>query len=234
MPRKTLLILLLVCPLCARAQLSGETSVGYLDTGGNAETTSLNTKLLLEYAAGRWKNGFQVSAVNTGDELQTTAERYSISDKLDYNLSEKNYIFGVVEYEKDLFGGTRERTSEAVGYGRHILTGPVHTLDAELGAGARQTRANVTGEENADAIGRATSIYQWAISDTARFLQSIKVESGETNTFSESVTELKLSIIGNLAAVLGYNLRHNSNVPPTTEKLDRTASVTLTYGFGEE
>jgi putative salt-induced outer membrane protein len=216
------------------AQLSGETTLGYLVTSGNAETTSLNAKQALTYAADPWKNSFQATAVNTGDELRTTAERYSLSNKLDYNFSEKNYAFGVVEYEKDLFGGVRERTSEAVGYGRHILTGPAHTWDAEVGAGARQTEANVTGEKNADAIGRFSTAYQWKITDTARFAENVKVESGESNTFSESVTELKLNIIGNLAAVLSYNLRHNSRVPFGTEKLDTTAGVTLSYSFGKE
>lgn len=231
---KKILSLALLGPATAWAQFSGETSLGYLVTSGNAETTSLNARLVLDYQPERWKNSFTAAATNTGDQTGTTAERYSVSDKLDYNFSEKNYTFGVVEYEKDLFGGIRERTSQAVGYGRRLLLGPTHTWDAELGVGARQTEANVSGERANDAIGRFNTKYEWKITETARFLESLKVEGGETNTFSESVTELKLNIVGNLAAVLSYNLRHNSNVAQGTEKLDTTAGVTFSYGFGKQ
>ena len=55
---------------------------------------------------------------------------------------------------EDLFGPVGQRTVESVGYGRHILTGPVHVLDADIGVGARQSTANVTDERSNDAIAR--------------------------------------------------------------------------------
>lgn len=226
-------VIAIVVASSAQAQWSGESSAGYLVTSGNADTTSLNLKQVVELRRERWKDTVTAAAVNTGDEVQTTAERYSVSNQIDYNFSQRNYAFGVLEYEKDVFGGIRERSSQAVGYGRHVLTGPVHTLDAEVGAGVRQTRTNLTREESDDAVGRAGATYAWKVSETTRLEQGLKVEGGTTNTLSESSTELKLAIIGNLAAVLGYNVRHNSGAPIGTTKLDTTAGATLTYAFGE-
>jgi putative salt-induced outer membrane protein len=42
---------------------------------------------------------------------------------------------------------------------------------------------------------------------------------------------LRADIIGNLALVLSYRLRHNSDVPAGTEKTDRFTAISLEYGF---
>ena len=40
----------------------------------------------------------------------------------------------------DSLAGVAERYAVTVGYGRHVLTGPVHTLDIETGVGANRTK----------------------------------------------------------------------------------------------
>lgn len=227
-----LTLMLLPATPPAMAAWKGEIAAGLLTTTGNAETQSLNGKLLLDYAQGPWKNRFSASALNTGDEEGTTAERYTAANKLDYTFDTDDYLFAAVEYEKDLFGGFRQRVSESVGYGRHLLAGPVHVWDAEIGAGARQTVEQETRDREGEFIGRLGTDYEWKMSDTSRFRQTVKLESGKTNTFTESVTELKLSIIGNLAAALSFTLRHNSAVPDDTKPTDSFTAVNLTYGFG--
>jgi putative salt-induced outer membrane protein len=237
MNRALLALALSSCSLAAQAApWSGEVGLGYLGTSGNSETTSLNGKLALDYVNGPWKNAFTASAINSSsDDEGSTAERYTVGNKLDWGFTERDYVFGVVEWEKDLFGGVRERTSEAVGYGRHILTGPVHLLDAEIGAGARQLQNNDPGRTREDdMIGRAFAKYQWTLTETSAFIQSLKVESGADNTFTESVTELKLSVVGNLFASLSYTIKNNSEVPAGTESTDTFAAVNLSYAFGKD
>lgn len=226
------LALLIAAP--AQAQWSGEISLGYLATSGNTSTESLNGKLLLEYEAATWKNSFQVLGVYTDDQGETSAERYAASDKVDWKIGARNYVFAAVDWEKDLFSGIRERTSETVGYGRHLLTGPVHVLDLEAGAGARQTRENFTGQTEDDMIFRGLGKYEWKFSPTSQFGQSLKVESGASNTFGESLSELKLSIIGNLFATISYTVKHNTDVPSGTERTDTFSAVNLSYVFGKK
>lgn len=234
MNRGFALLALALSPLAAQADpWSGEVGVGYLATSGNSDTTSLNGKLALDYVSGPWKNAFAGSAINSSDDEGSTAERYLVTDKLDWNFSERDYVFGSVEWEKDLFGGVRERTSETAGYGRHILTGPVHLLDAEIGAGARQLE-NADGMNEDDAIGRAFGKYQWKLSETSSFLQTLKLESGGDNTFTESVSELKMAVVGNLFAALSYTVKHNSDVPADTRKTDTFSAVNLSYAFGKK
>jgi putative salt-induced outer membrane protein len=226
--------LLSVPAVASAGDWSGEAAAGYLATSGNAETSSLNAKFGLNYLAGPWKNALLASAVSSSDEGSSTAERYFVGNKLDYGFTERDYVFLALEFEKDLFGGIRQRTSETVGYGRHLLLGPVHKLDAEIGAGVRQTEEQLTGDTHDDVIGRGALTYGWKISDSSAFAQLLKTESGESNTYVESVSELKLTIIGSLAAALSYTVKHNTDVPAGTEKTDTFTAVNLAYGFGAE
>ena len=230
------LITLLCClPTLALAEgpWSGDVAVGFLSTSGNSSSTSLNAKTEAVYSVTRYKNTFTATALNGEQEQVRTAERYTVGNKLDYNFDENNYAFLALDAEKDLYGGVRERTTETVGYGRSILTGPVHKLDAEIGAGARQTLAQGATERENDAIARLSGRYEWKISDTSTFLQSLKVESGDENTFTESISELKLNIVGNIFAGISFTVRNNSDVPVGTEQTDTATAVNLSYQFGK-
>lgn len=231
-PRSWLVAPLILLSCAAHAgDWKGEAGAGLLTTSGNSETQSINGRFLLDYAERRWKNHFNATALNNGDEEGTTAERYTVGDKLDYDFTERDYLFGAVDYEKDLFGGFRQRTAETAGYGRHILIGPVHRLDAEIGAGARQTEEQDTGARESEAIGRVGGRYQWTISETSAFSQSLKVESGASNTYTEAVSELKLAVIGNLFAAVSFTARNNSEVPPDTKTTDTFTAISLSYAF---
>lgn len=224
---------LLIAPVLTHAGAwKGEAGAGLLATSGNSDTQSANGKFLLDYLETRWKNSFTATALGNSDEDETTAERYTVGNKLDYNFTDRDYVFGAVDWEKDLFGGFRERTAETVGYGRHVLTGPVHLLDAEIGGGARQTKEQVTGDRESEAIGRVGGKYVWTISETSAFAQALKVEYGSSNTFTESVSELKLSVVGNIFASISYTVRNNSDVPEGTDKTDTFTAVSLSYAFG--
>ena len=47
----------------------------------------------------------------------------------------------------------------------------------------------------------------------------------------ESLSELKVTVIGNLSLALGYLVKHNTDVPPGIDKTDSQTSVSLEYKF---
>jgi putative salt-induced outer membrane protein len=213
---------------------SGNAGAGFLATDGNAQSRSMNGKVEVEFTKKRWKNSFQASAVNTSSgDAGTGAERYLATDKVDYQFFAQNYAFVVAEYEKDLFGATRERTSQALGLGRHVLAGPEHFLDLEAGGGLRQAE-DQAGDRREEGIARGSAKYEWKFTDKNAVSQDLKVESGASNTFTESVSALKLAIVGNLSASLSYTARHNSEVQPGREHTDTEAAVNLVYDFGKK
>ncbi|MGH8444708.1 MAG: DUF481 domain-containing protein [Solimonas sp.] len=227
---------LAAAPVLAQAEpWSGDLALGYLATSGNSETSSVNAKGGLVYAADRWKNTLTGSAINTYADNESSAENYTVTEQLDYNFTPRDYAFGAVEWNKDLFAAIRERTSETVGYGRHVLVGPTHLLDLEIGAGARQSQTNdVPRQREDDLIGRGAAKYQWNISQTATFLEALKIETGESNTYTESVTQLKLAIVGNLYANLSYTIKSNTDTAPDTKHTDTETAVSLSYEFGKK
>jgi putative salt-induced outer membrane protein len=243
--RSSALGLLLTAPAVVFAQdappppWSGEVSAGMVVTTGNSESATLNAKGELVYQSKQWRNTANASAIKTEQEDLATgedlrpAERYLVGNKTDFNFTEHDYAFLALEFEKDLVGPVRERTSETAGYGRKVLTGPAHLLEAELGAGARQTEDQGTAETHDDVIGRLRVAYKWNFSETSYFGETLKVESGDSNTFSESVTELRVSLVGKLFALGSYTVRTNSDVPAGTRKTDTVTSLSLGWTFGK-
>jgi len=216
---------------------SGELSAGVVNTTGNSETSTANAKGEVVFNSERWRNtssGAAIKAEQTAAGVEVvSAERYSAGNKTDFNFDERNYAFVALEFEKDLIGPIRERTSETAGYGRKILTGPKHLLEAEIGAGARQTEEQGTGEDADDLIGRGRAAYKWNFSETSHLGETVKVESGDSNTFAESVTELKVSLVGKLFALGSYTVRQNTDVPPGAKKTDTITAISLGWSFGK-
>lgn len=210
----------------------GEASLGALSTSGNTDTRSVNGKAALHYRDAAWKHAGRLAAVTAQQDDVTTDERYSAGYKLSYDFNANDYIFGSLDYDNDRFAGIAQRTTEAVGYGRRLLTMERHQLDVEIGAGATQIKqAEPAGRENS-AVALLNGKYQWTISDSSKFTQTLKVEHSRTTTFINPVSELKLTVAGNLFTTLGYEVRHNTEVPVGTYKTDTLASVNLGYGFG--
>lgn len=226
---------LVFLPIVAQAEpWWGEASLGVLSTDGNSETRSINGKLAFDYLQGRWRNAFSAQTVQTADDGQSTGERYLITDKLDFTFYEKNYAFLSGEFEKDLFAGVRQRTSQTAGLGRHFLTGPRHLLDVEAGGGARQQQEQDSRDKDRDLIGRLGLDYRFKLNDNNGFHQNLKMEAGEANTFTQSLSELKLYIAGNFFTSIIYTVQHNSKVEPGIKHTDSTTAINFSYTFGRK
>ena len=236
-------------PPAPKSPWSGDVTAGLVSTSGNSKTSTANAKAQVVYTQQWWKNTFDASALKSEQTTRdavtfvetesVTAERYLLGNKTDFNLTEVDYLFLQLEFEKDLVGPIRERTSETAGYGRKVLTGPEHFLDLEIGAGMRQTESQIVlpaapaAVKEDDVIGRGRLAYKWQFTEQSHFAETIKVESGDANTFMESVTEARLSLVGKLYAQASYTVRTNSEVPPGTEKTDTITAFSLGWTFGK-
>lgn len=213
---------------------SGDLSAGFVASTGNSESRSANASAALEWDTADWVHHLNGKALNTTDEGDRTVERYTAGYQLDFNFTEADFAFLALSYEKDLFAGVRERTSETVGYGRRLIDTERHALNVELGGGLRQIEfQEPPGAQESEGIGSFGLDYEWKIADSNRFRQQIKVESGSANTSTESITELRLSVVGNLFAVLSYTVLNNSEVGPGDENTDTYTAVNLSYSFGD-
>ncbi|MDX1498367.1 MAG: DUF481 domain-containing protein [Woeseiaceae bacterium] len=231
----TLLLLAVTLPAAAQEEeregpWSGVATLGYLATSGNTENSSLNTATEVKYTTGSWEHRARAKAINATEDDVTTSEAYDFGWKSTWNLSEFNYLFGRISWRKDRFSGYDQQLSETIGYGRRLVDRERHQLNAEIGAGARQSDL-ADGTEERETVVRAGLDYRWQISDTTEFRQDIDVESGNENTYLESVTALSARLVGNISLVASYTIKNNSDVPLATENTDTYTALSLEYTF---
>ncbi len=209
---------------------SGRVALGFLSTTGNAENETFNTTFDLDWTNAPWHHALTGAAVRASTNDVTTAEAYSLDWQTDYDLSERSYLFGVVAWNDDRFSGYDQQIREVVGYGRRFIDTERHALNGEVGAGARQAdlRDGTTQDET---ILRLSGDYLWTISETAEFSQSIAIDSGSFNTYTESITKLTMDILGNISIVVSYTIKTNSDVPAGTVNTDTFTAIALEYAF---
>lgn len=209
---------------------SGKATLGYLATSGNTETSTLNTGLEVGYTTGKWLHEFTAAAVKASESDTTTAESYDAGWKSERKITDHDYLFGRLDWRKTRFGAFDTQFSQTVGYGRRLIDTDKHSLNAELGAGARQSETQ-DGVSQDEGILRGGMYYRWMFSETASFRQDVTAEGGDKNTYVESVTALSAKLLGDLALVASYTVKYNTDVPPLTEKTDTYTALSLEYAF---
>lgn len=209
---------------------AGKVVFGFLSTDGNTENTSSNAGFEVGYTTGSWAHLLDGLAVNSTQEGDTTAEAYQLGWKTEYNFSPNDYVFGRLNWRKDRFSGYEQQLSETLGYGRRLIDTSAHVLNAEIGLGARQLDLP-DGTSEDDVILRGGLDYTWTLSETAQFSQDLIVESGDTNTYLESITALTAQLMGDIALVASYTIKNNSDVLPGLEKTDTFTALSLEYAF---
>ena len=209
---------------------SGRVALGFLSTTGNAENETFNTTFDLDWTNVPWHHALTGAVVRASTNDVTTAEAYSLDWQSDYDLSERSYLFGVVAWNDDRFSGYDQQIREVVGYGRRFIDTERHALNGEVGAGARQADLR-DGTNQDETILRLSGDYRWTISETAEFRQSIAIDGGAFNTYTESITKLTMDILGNISIVVSYTIKNNSDVPAGIVKTDTFTAVALEYAF---
>jgi putative salt-induced outer membrane protein len=209
----------------------GSVALGYLATSGNTDSTNANASFKVTWDLdGPWKHNWNALAINARTNDVTTAESYSAGYKAQRDFSETSYLFFSADWRQDVFTGYNRQLSEAIGYGRRLIDTDRHLLSLEGGAGAKQSDL-VTGPELDETIVRGALDYLWKISDTSELSQKLLIEQGDENRYSESTTALKARVVGNIAVVLSYVIKNNSDVPVGITETDRFTSISLDYAF---
>ena len=212
-------------------QLSGDASLGWISTSGNTDSSSANGEFKAELDYAVWRHQLDISGYRTAEDGMTTGERYAGSVQSDYKFSARSYLFVNANYARDHFGPYDRRAAITGGLGRRFIDTDTLTLALEAGAGQRMLEPAGTNERNREAIGRFHGNLKWAFSSSARFIQDVQVETGSSNTYTDSTSSLKSALVGALSLRISYEVQHNSDVPDGVRNTDTTTTVALDYGF---
>lgn len=208
----------------------GYAGLGWAQSSGNTDNEDLNAKAGVEYKIGSWQHNLDLLASRTSTDDVVSGERYNAGYKARYNITDHDYFFGTITYDKDRFNAYDFQLSEVLGYGRRVINQKAQTLDLEIGAGARQSEL-ATGQSQSEGIIHLGAHYHLDINDVTAFDQKLKSDIGEDNTFSESITSLRTKLTGSVSASFTYTIKHNSDVPTGTEKTDRYSVLAVDYSF---
>ncbi|MCW8091588.1 DUF481 domain-containing protein [Alteromonas sp. ASW11-130] len=217
-----------------------EGGVGGIYTTGNTETTSLSASLVAHQELPEWSNDYNIEGLykketvqndEGEDEERTSAEKLFASSQANYKLTNPDYrVFGFASYEQDKLSNYEYQTTLAVGWNHKLWETDKMSFEYSVGPGYAWAETQ-EGEQQDGPIVRASAAYQWLISETAKFTQTVSTEVGEDNTKSRAETAVSATISGNLSLKVALKLDHNSDVDPGIEKLDTETSITLVYSF---
>lgn len=212
---------------------SGDVEFGYVATSGNTDTKTVKGRADVKREVEKWRYNIHFDSLNTSEDDERSAEKYFLSNKLDYKYSDRGYLFGYASYEDDRFSGFDYQAVVAAGWGYRILENETMAWDAEVGPGYRINKVADDSDEDDDreVIIRGYTKYEWKLSSSAVFTQELSVEAGSDNTISKSVTALKSTIVGALAMKLSYTVKYTENVPQENKHADTETAVTLVYTF---
>lgn len=235
---KYIMLIVLLLPGLATAvdeakinEWKGEGELGYTSTSGNTDSKNINTKLGVQKEHEKWTHKAALETLQASASGVKSADRSMLSVRSEYKFSEKAYTFGAIRYENDKFSGYDYQSSITFGIGEKFIKNEIHELDASVGLGYREKKETATGKVFDEGIITGGLNYTYIISTHATFKEKILFEAGDTNTYSESETSLKMKINGNLASKIAYTVKNNSKVPAGIKKTDTITTVALVYGF---
>jgi putative salt-induced outer membrane protein len=203
------LLLLAMAP--AQAEWTGKGELGGVLARGNTETETINGKIDMTTETSGWKHQAGFSILRTVNDGVTSANRWELRGESDYKLTDRSYVFGALRYE--------------------IIDGETTQLDGKIGVGYRRSEFRVSGESENDAIVRGVLDYAHKLTDTTDVTNKFLVEAGSDNTFLQNILSLAVKMNASLALGLSYELRHNTDVLPGTEKTDQIITANLVFGF---
>jgi putative salt-induced outer membrane protein len=209
---------------------SGHVGLGYTAVTGNTETKSFSFATDLNYDGLKWDHEFIGRALRQEDNNTRTAEAYKAMWESKYKFTERAYAFGLADYNRNKFSSFDHQIFEIIGVGRRFIETEKHVFNGEVGIGAGQSKL-IDGTSQNEFTGRLSGDYTWSFTETSSFTQKLSVTGSSSNTFTQSLTELRANVIGAVNLVLSYAIQHNSDVLPGTEKTDTFTTISLEYAF---
>lgn len=219
---------------------SGTAGLGYLAASGNSDSSNVNANIDLGYNWQKWHHSVAAAAIGAEADGNSSAERYTLDLKSKRDFNKFDYLFGLIAFQKDRFGGVEQQLSEAIGYGRRLINNDTHVLNLEAGAGFRQLEFQdsvdalgnvIDGGSESGAIIRLGGDYLWNFSDTAKFTQKLVIEAGSDNTSTEATSAVSAKLREALSLVLSLTVKNNSDVPAGSTSTDKFTAVTLSYSW---
>jgi len=207
--------------------------VGFVNTAGNTDVTSLNAGEKLEYVADRLTLTQSFSTVYARVSGVTNASLWKAGARADYAVAGPVGVFALGGFERNTLAGIERRFEEAAGLTAHVLKSHGNDLKVEAGISMNQ-QTPVDAETITFAAGRAAAAYRRNLTETAfvtlngEFLPNLE----ETDDYRlNGDASLVAPISSRIASKITYTVKFDHLPEAGFEKTDRvfTAGIQITF-----
>jgi putative salt-induced outer membrane protein len=207
----------------------GTASLGGSIATGNTDAKNIAFGLDLVRDGLDWRHRAVAAADVQRSNGVTDQERLFAAWQSDWKLTERFYVWGRFEYEKNLTLNIQRRFVESVGAGWRAMVRDDMTWDLEAGPALRQTKFFDGSSENSFAL-RAGSRFGWDITKATRFTNDTDfyIENSSSITNTAAITTM---LFGNLSAGISFAFFWQENPGPGLQTTSTITRFTLGYAF---
>ncbi len=214
----------------AQNGVTKEIELGALVTSGNTDEKSLNFAGAIDIIEDSWEYNFSLDGLYSSSESEVKGQRFYGVARAKYSFSDDSNFISRISHEDDRFSGFDSQSDITFSYGRGLLKNiPNMELEVNAGVGVRWSR--VDNSDFDEPIVRFAGDYNWVISESAVFSQSLSAEAGSDSNIYRSETTIETEIMDNLSLRFSLNIKNQSDVPVGREKTDTKTAVTLVLHF---
>ena len=208
----------------------GRGEIGASRSTGNSSTTGLTAGLGLERTGIRWRHKLRALADYQRSNGVTTREQFLFAYEPNFQITNRLFVYGLGQYERDRFQGFSSRLTASSGFGYRVIDNDRMHLAVKAGPAWRRTKFIPTGSSS-NLAGMAALDFDWRLSQRLKLTEnaSAYIESGNKSFVSSTGLEAALS--DKLSARFSYTVETDTNPPPGAVKTDTLTRFTLIYGF---
>jgi putative salt-induced outer membrane protein len=212
---------------------SDKAQVSYLSANGNTKSSTLGVSNEFEY---KWtRDTFNLNAGGLGTQSQQviTAEQYYANEKLTLKLSDRNYTFERVGWDKSRFSGIANRIDSSLGLGRELIKTERNDLILEFGGGYVNEQ-RIQSERQSFTSGRAYSKYVFTISPTANFSQDAEYLHNFKRSQGYRVnteTALVSAMSTHMSLKVSYVAKYVNEPAPGFGKTDTMTAAAILFNY---
>lgn len=210
---------------------SGEAELSGAKTTGNSEDETIGFSLDAEQEIGRYSNIFEIDYDLHRTDGDTTKDRLVAAYQIDFDLSDRNFGFGRLEYEKDEFSGFDYRAFAGAGLGRRLFEREAFNWTLEAGPGVRYSVVSDTEEEQTEISARAASDIEILLSDRATLGHKARTLWTQETTTATSEVAVTTEINSHFAMRFSYDVKYETEPPDGVENTDTTTKASLLFSF---
>jgi putative salt-induced outer membrane protein YdiY len=209
-------------------------SIGFVNTTGNAELTSISADQALKFTVGPWalRQTFGTVYGENAGTVNTSLWRANVRG--DRAFGTVASLFVLSAWDRNTFAGIDSRLEEALGVALKAISSERRTLSFEFGGGAVQQWSGDEGGYTSFPSARASSTYRQNFTTAAYFQQAVEVlpnlrESKDLRINTESA--LVAPISSNIGLKMSYVIRYDGLPQPGFKTTDGilTTGLQITY-----